>query len=70
MYTFCHIRFDSHTTDLDNGCVGKLYEKEGCEQHEYSLWRHRFTVCSVEGDTQVNLSGLSELARGEGVVYS
>ena len=26
----------------------------------------RFTVCSVEGHTQVNLSGLFELAREEG----
>ena len=29
-------------------CVGSLYEKKGCEQNEYSLWRHRFTDCSVE----------------------
>ena len=42
------------------------HEKEGCEQHEYSLWPHQFTVCSVEGHTQVNLSGLSELAREDG----
>ena len=43
-----------------------LYEKDGREQHEYSLLHYRFTVCSVEGQTQVNLSGLSELAREEG----
>ena len=30
------------------------------------IWRHRFTVWSVEGHTHVNLSGLSELAREEG----
>ena len=54
-----------HCSDLDNRCAWKLYEKEGCEQHEYSLWRHQFTVCSVEGQIQVNLSGLSQLARDE-----
>ena len=37
-----------HRSDLDNRYVGSLYEKEGCEQYEYSLWRHRFTDCSVE----------------------
>ena len=57
-------------SDLDNMCALELYEKEGCEQQEYSLWRHQFIVCSVEGHAQVNLSGLSELAREKGVVYS
>ena len=35
----CHHRVgqSAHWSDLDNRCVGKLYEKEGCEQHEYSL---------------------------------
>ena len=63
------IRSDSQTTGLtyfDNKCASDLYEKEGCEQHEYSVWRHRFTACSVEGHIQVNMSGLSELAREEG----
>ena len=60
-----------HWSDLDNMCTLELYELEGCEQHEYSLCRHRFNDYSVEGYTQVNLSGLSELAgeKGGGVVY-
>ena len=37
-----------YQSDLDNRCVWSGYENEGCEQHEYSLWRHRFTCCSVE----------------------
>ena len=37
-----------YQSDLDNRCVWSRYEKEGCEQHEYSLWRHRFTDCSVD----------------------
>ena len=48
-----------------------LYEKEGWEQHDYSLWRHQFTLYSVEGHTRVNLSGLSWVGQGGGgVVYS
>ena len=66
-YASCHIRSGSQTTGLTlTRCALDLYEKEGCEQHEYSLSRHRFTVRSVEGHTQVNLSGLSELTREEG----
>ena len=42
------VRPSDHRSDLDNMCVGSLYEKEGWEKHEYSLWRHRFTDCSVE----------------------
>ena len=59
-----------HWTDLAGKCALKLYEQEGCEQYEYSLGRHQFTDCGAEGHTQVILSGLSELAREEGVVYS
>ena len=55
-----------HWSDRDNRCALKLYEQEGYEQHKYSLWRHRFTDCSVEGHTLVILSGLSELAREKG----
>ena len=57
-------------SDHDNRFAWQLYKKEGGEQHDYSIWRHRFTVCSVEAHTQVNLSELTELAREEGVVYS
>ena len=31
------VRTSDHRSDLDNRCVGSMYEKEGCEQHEYSL---------------------------------
>ena len=41
-------------------------QTKGGKQNGYSLWCHQFTVCSVEGHTQVDLSGLSELAREEG----
>ena len=37
-----------HWSDLHNRCALQLYEREGCEQHDNSLWRHRFTDCSVE----------------------
>ena len=41
----------SRMSDLDNRCALpclQLYEREGDEQHEYSLRRQRFTDCSVE----------------------
>ena len=49
VFSPCHITWPSdYQSDLDNRCVWSRYEKEGCEQHEYSLWRHRFTDCSVD----------------------
>ena len=42
---------------LDNRCVWSRYEKGVCEQHEYSLWRHRFTDCSVEVTLRSNCLG-------------
>ena len=37
-----------HWSDLDNRCALQLFERERCEQHEYLLWRHQLTDCSVE----------------------
>ena len=46
----CPIRSDRQTTSLTltTGVCGACTKRRGCEQHEYSLWRHRFTDCCVE----------------------
>ena len=56
-----------YQSDLDNRCVWSGYENEGCEQHEYSLWRHRFTDCSVEVTLRSDCLGrLNKLWIGQG----
>ena len=56
-----------YQSDLDNRCVWSGYENEGCEQHEYSLWRHRFTDCSVEVTLRSDCLGrLNQLLIGQG----
>ena len=61
------VKSDSQTTGLtlttDAHWAVEAAAVEGWEQHEYSLWRYRFTDCSMEGHTQVISTGLSELAR-------
>ena len=56
-----------YQSDLDNRCVWSGYENEGCEQHEYSLWRHRFTNGSVEVTLRSDCLGrLNQLSIGQG----
>ena len=56
-----------YQSDLDNRCVWSRYKNEGCEQHEYSLWRHLFTDCSVEVTLRSNCLGrLNQLWIGQG----
>ena len=56
-----------YQSDLDNRCVWSGYENEGCEQHEYSLWRHRLTDCSVEVTLRSDCLGrLNQLWIGQG----
>ena len=58
-----------HWSDLDNRDVGSLYEKEGCEQHEYSLC-HRFTDCSVEVTLRSDCLSCLNLPGRRGVLNS
>ena len=56
-----------YQSDLDNRCVLSRYKNEGCEQHEYSLWRHLFTDCSVEVTLRSDCLGrLNQLWIGQG----
>ena len=64
------VRPSDHRSDLDSRCVGSLYEKEGCEQHEYSLWRHRFTDCSVEVTLRSDCLGCLNWPRRRGALNS
>ena len=59
-----------YQSDLDNRCVWSRYEKEGCEQHEYSLWRYRFTDCSVEVTLRSDCLGCLNSPGRRGVLNS
>ena len=62
----CPVRSDRQTTSLTltTGVCEACTKRRGCEHHEYSLWRHRFTDCCVE--VTLSSEGLQKLGREEG----
>ena len=68
----CPIRSDRQTTSptLTTGAPYSCTNGRGCEQHEYSLWRHRFTDCSVEVTLRSDCLGCLNWPGRRGVLNS
>ena len=65
------VRPSDYQSDLDNRCVCDAGTKRrGCEQHEYSLWRHRFTDCCVEVTLRSDCLACRSWAGKRGVLNS
>ena len=68
----CPIRSDRQTTSLTltTGAPYSCTNGRGCEQHDYSLWRHGFTDCSVEVTLRSDCLGCLNWPGRRGVLSS
>ena len=72
VFTPCPIRSDRQTTSLTltTGAPYSCTNGRGCEQHEYSLERHRFSDCSVEVTLRSDCLGCLNWPGRRGVLNS